>query len=140
VLGFSAGGHLAASVSSNFSSRTYPTVDDADKEKCRPDFSVLVYPAYLIDKDDPSKLAADIKVTGETPPAFVVMAQDDGVKVENAYVYSLALKNAKVPAELHVYPAGGHGYGLRPSANPVSTEWPKLAGEWMRSQGWLKRR
>jgi acetyl esterase/lipase len=139
VLGFSAGGHLAASVSTNYASRTYPAADDADKESCRPDFSVLVYPAYLIDNDDPAKLAADIKVTSQTPPAFVVMTQDDGIKVENAYTYALALKNAKVPAELHVYPTGGHGYGLRPSANPVSTEWPRLAGEWMRAQGFLKR-
>jgi acetyl esterase/lipase len=139
VLGFSAGGHLAASVSTNFASRTYPTVDDADKESCRPDFTVLVYPAYLIDKDDPSRLAADIKVSGDTPPAFAVMTQDDPIRSENAYAYTLALKNAKVPAELHVYPAGGHGYGLRPSANPVSTEWPRLAGEWMRGRGLLQR-
>lgn len=139
VLGFSAGGHLAASVSTNFSSRTYPTVDDSDKDSCRPDFTVLIYPAYLIDKDNPSKLASDIKVTPETPPAFVAMTQDDPIQPENAYTYTLALKNAKVPAELHVYPVGGHGYGLRPSANPVSTEWPRLAGEWMRSQGLLKR-
>ena len=139
VLGFSAGGHLAASVSTNHASRTYPTVDDSDKQSCRPDFSVLVYPAYLINKDNPSELAGDIKVTSQTPPAFVVMTQDDGIKVENAYTYALALKNAKVPAELHVYPAGGHGYGLRPSEHPVSTAWPKLAGEWMRAQGWLKR-
>ena len=139
VLGFSAGGHLAAAVSTNYAARTYPTVDDADKVSCRPDFSVLVYPAYLTEKEDTSKIAPDIKVTGETPPAFLVMTQDDGVKVENVFTYALALKNAKVPVELHVYPTGGHGYGMRPSDHPVATAWPRLAGEWMKARGWLKR-
>lgn len=139
VLGFSAGGHLAAAVSTNYAARTYPTVDDADAESCRPDFSVLIYPAYLMEKEDTSNLAPDIKVTAETPPAFLVMTQDDPVKVENVFTYAQALKNVKVPVEVHVYPAGGHGYGLRPSDHPVSTAWPRLAAEWMKGRGWLKR-
>ncbi len=138
VLGFSAGGHLAAAVSTNFETRTYPVVDDADKESCRPDFSVLIYPAYLTAKGDLSKLAPEINVTKETPPAFIVQTEDDPIKVENAYTYALALKNAKVPAELHVYATGGHGYGLRPTAQTVTT-WPARAAEWMGAMGWLKK-
>jgi acetyl esterase/lipase len=137
ILGFSAGGHLAAAASNNFDSRTYPAVDDADNESCRPDFTILIYPAYLTAKDDSAKLAPEIKVTSHTPPALVVMTQDDPIHVENAYVYGLALKNAKVPAEVHIYPKGGHGYGLRPSQNAVS-HWPDRAAEWLTTQGWLK--
>ena len=137
ILGFSAGGHLSAAASTNFESRTYPLVDDADKESCRPDFTILIYPAYLVVNNDVTKLAPEIKVGANTPPAFIVMTQDDPVKVENAIGYALALKNAKVAAELHLYPSGGHGYGLRPSPQAVSG-WPQRAGEWLSAQGWLK--
>jgi acetyl esterase/lipase len=150
VLGFSAGGHLAAAVSNNYAERSYPAVDDADKLPCRPDFAVLVYPAYLVaeapkvkgeppPKVDVSKLAAELPVTKDTPPTFIAMTQDDPIKIENAYAYALALKAAKVPAELHVYAAGGHGYGLRAGKNPVSTAWPQRAAEWMGAMGWLKK-
>jgi acetyl esterase/lipase len=138
VLGFSAGGHLAAAASNNFDQRSYPAVDDADKESCRPDFAVLVYPAYLAQKEDKSKLAPEMKVSAQTPPTFIAMTQDDPVGIENVYTSAAALKNAKVPCEVHIYPVGGHGYGLRPSKNPVSTAWPKLAAEWMGAQGLLK--
>ncbi|QOV89844.1 alpha/beta hydrolase [Humisphaera borealis] len=137
VLGFSAGGHLSASVSNNFAERTYPAVDDADKESCRPDAAFLIYPAYLVDKADVTKIAADLKVTDKTPPTFIIQTQDDGIKVENAYVYALALKAVKVPTEVHTFAKGGHGYGLRPSENPVS-KWPVLATEWMKTLGWIK--
>lgn len=137
VLGFSAGGHLSASVSNNFAERTYPAVDDADKVSCRPDAAFLIYPAYLVEKNDLSKVAADLKVTDKTPPTFIIMTQDDGIKVENAYTYALALKNAKVPVEVHTFAKGGHGYGLRPTENPV-TKWPALATEWMKTLGWIK--
>jgi acetyl esterase/lipase len=137
ILGFSAGGHLAAAASNNFETRTYPAVDEADKESCRPDFTVLIYPAYLVVKETPSKLAPEINVTATTPPAFLVMTQDDQIGIENVFTYSLALKGAKVPVEAHIYPKGGHGYGLRPSANAVCT-WPQRAAEWMAAQGLLK--
>lgn len=137
VLGFSAGGHLSAMASNSYAERTYPAVDDADKVSCRPDAAFLIYPAYLTDKNDVTKIAPELKVTKETPSTFIVQTQDDGVKVENAYVYGLALKAAKVPAELHIYAAGGHGYGLRPTDQPV-TKWPALATEWMRTLGWVK--
>jgi acetyl esterase/lipase len=136
VLGFSAGGHLAAAVSTNFDRRTYDAVDEADAVLCRPDFSLLIYPAYLTVKEDGDKVAPELKVTGETPPTFLVQAEDDGVRVENSLFYYAALRNAHVPAEMHLYPAGGHGYGLRPSANLVTT-WPKRAEEWLRSLGVL---
>jgi acetyl esterase/lipase len=136
ILGFSAGGHLCALASTAYESRTYPAVDEADKESCRPDFAVLVYPAWLAMKDDLMKLAPEFKVTPNTPPAFIVMTQDDPIKVECAITYGLALKNAKVDVELHLYPKGGHGYGLRPSPLDV-THWPDRAAEWMKTQGWL---
>ena len=137
ILGFSAGGHLAAAASTHYEARTYPAVDDADKESCRPDFTCLIYPAYLTAKEDLAKPAPEIKITANTPPAFIVQTQDDPIKVENAFTYALELRNANVPVELHVYPTGGHGYGLRPSPNAVS-HWPERAAEWMKAQGWLK--
>lgn len=138
ILGFSAGGHLSAATSTNFETRTYPAVDDADKESCRPDFTILIYPAYLTPDRDLTQLAPEIRVSSQTPPTFIAMTEDDPIHVENAFVYALALKKAKVPVELHVYPTGGHGYGLRPSPNGVS-HWPERAAEWLTAQGWLKR-
>jgi acetyl esterase/lipase len=139
ILGFSAGGHLCARASTAFEPRAYEPIDDADKQSCRPDFSVLIYPAYLADSKDTSKMAGDLKVTPATPPAFLVMTQDDPVNVDNAVAYFVALRQAKVSAELHVFPTGGHGYGLRPSPQPVST-WPSLAAAWLKAQGWLNRK
>lgn len=135
VMGFSAGGHLAAAASTLHGQRTYARVDAADDQPCRPDFTLLVYPAYLAEKGG-STLVADVPVNATTPPAFVVMAQDDGVRVENAMAYASALMAAKVPCELHVYPRGGHGYGLRRTELPV-TRWPERAEDWMRERGWL---
>jgi len=140
VLGFSAGGHLAALASNAHATRTYPAVDAADSADCRPDFCVLVYPAFLAVKDKGDSLAAELAVSAaNTPPTFIVMTGDDPVRVENALTYYSALKTARVPAELHLYPQGGHGYGLRRTNNPV-TAWPDRAAEWMRASGWLARR
>lgn len=138
VLGFSAGAHLAASLSTRYDKRAYPPVDAADEVSCRPDFSMPIYPAYLVFKDQDHKLAPDLHVNANTPPTFLIQAEDDGVGVENSLFYYLALKQAKVPAELHLYARGGHGYGLRPSTQTVTT-WPKRAEEWMRSLGVLRR-
>lgn len=137
VLGFSAGGHLAAAASNNYETRIYPHTDAADDVSCRPDFSILIYPAYLTVKDQGDKIAPELPITAQTPPTFIVMAEDDPVRVENALYYTLALKNAKVPCELHVYPTGGHGYGLRPNGQAVTT-WPQRAGEWLAARGLLK--
>ncbi len=137
VLGFSAGGHLAATLCNNWVKRTYDPVDDADRESCRPDFALLIYPAYLVTKEN--KLAPELKVTSRTPPTFIVLTEDDPVRVECGLYYYQALRDAKVPAEMHLYPRGGHGYGLRPSHNDVS-HWPQLAETWLRSSGVLERK
>ncbi len=138
VLGFSAGGHLSATLCAHSADRTYPVVDDADKQSCRPDFTILIYPAYLA-TDDLTNLAPEVKVTGATPPTFIAMTQDDPVHVEGPLLYALALKQAKVSFELHVYPEGGHGYGLRPSKNLVS-QWPQRVEGWLRTRGLLSAR
>lgn len=136
ILGFSAGGHLAAAASNNYEKRTYEAVDDADKVSCRPDFSILIYPAYLTVKDKDDAIAPELPITANTPQTFLTMTEDDGVRVEGPLFYYLALKKVKVPAEMHLYPTGGHGYGLRPSQHTVTT-WPKRAEEWMRVRGLL---
>jgi acetyl esterase/lipase len=137
VLGFSAGGHLAAAISNNFDHRTYGPVDNADTVSCRPDFTLLIYPAYLADPDQVGKLKPEINVTANTPPAFLVQTEDDPVRVENSLYYYLALKNAKVPAEMHLFATGGHGYGLRPAAPSVTT-WPQHAEKWLHAGGMLR--
>jgi len=132
VLGFSAGAHLSAALSTHFDQRLYDRADVADDQSCRPDFAVIVYPGYLALSEQNMAANPEIHVTGQTPPSFIVQAEDDPVHVENSTVYFLLLKNAKVPAELHLYAEGGHGYGLRPTDLPV-TRWPKLVEEWFRT-------
>jgi acetyl esterase/lipase len=132
VLGFSAGAHLAAALSTHFDQRLYDPIDAADKLSCRPDFAVIVYPGYLAIAEEDFAPNSAIHVTENTPPSFIVQAEDDPVHVENATVYVLALKNAKIPAELHIYAQGGHGYGLRRTALPV-TAWPGLLETWLRT-------
>ncbi len=138
VLGFSAGGHLAAATST-IPGRTYPKVDAADDRSSRPDFAVLVYPGYLTVKEEDDRVAPELAINAETPPTFLVMSQDDPVRVENVLGYASALKKAAVPFELHVYPTGGHGYGLRRASDAVTT-WPDRAADWMKSRGLLERR
>jgi acetyl esterase/lipase len=130
VLGFSAGAHLAAALSTHFDQRLYDPIDAADQLSCRPDFAVILYPGYLALAAQNFAPNPDIHVTDKTPPSFIVQAEDDPVHVENAVVYFLALKNAKVPAELHIYAQGGHGYGLRPNGLPVTT-WPRSVESWL---------
>jgi acetyl esterase/lipase len=132
ILGFSAGGHLAAATSTNFDKRSYEPIDDIDKVSDRPDFAVLIYPAYLTEKGK-DQLAPEIRVKKDTPPTFFAHAGDDGVSPENSVMMYLALKRAGVPAELHVYGNGGHGFGLRPAASPAVT-WPARCEEWLRSR------
>jgi acetyl esterase/lipase len=132
VLGFSAGGHLSAAISNHYERRLYAPIDAADNLSCRPDFSVVVYPGYLALSEQDYAANPDIQPTANTPPTFIVQAEDDPVHVENAVVYFLQLKNAKAPAELHVYAQGGHGYGLRPTELPV-TGWPRLVETWLQT-------
>ena len=144
VLGFSAGGNLSALACTNHQRRTYEAKDDVDKVSCRPDFGVLIYPAWLVEEDEskkqpvePLKLKAEFPVDEKTPPMFLAHAHDDPIRVESSVAMYLALKKANVPADLHVYATGGHGFGLRQTESP-STTWPKRCEEWMRSQGLLK--
>lgn len=132
VLGFSAGGNLAARLSNNYSESVYPSVDEVDAVSARPDFAVLIYPAYLFDKDSDALVASDLPVTAQTPPTFMAMAFDDRVGPENVLRYALALKKVEVPTEVHLYPAGGHGFGLRATELPV-TRWPEHCAEWLRA-------
>lgn len=131
VLGFSAGGHLAANLSTNYEKRNYELIDEADKLSCRPDFTVLIYPAYIYREDDKRQSAPEIKVDAKTPPAFIVQTLDDRRLVDSAFNYTRDLKDAKIDAELHLYAKGGHGYGMRPSENPISG-WPILCADWLK--------
>jgi acetyl esterase/lipase len=136
VLGFSAGGHLVAAVSTHFERRAYPPVDAADQESCRPDFAVALYPGHLFDYRRDA-LNADLHVTRDTPPTFLVHAQNDNVDdPSNSLFYYIALKDAGVPAELHVYAEGRHAFGLRQTKLPV-TRWPRLVETWLRTIGMI---
>jgi acetyl esterase/lipase len=140
VLGFSAGGYLAAAISTHFERRLYPTVDAADKQSCRPDFAVALYPGHLWASEDKLELNPEIPVTRQTPPTFVLHAEDDDVNsINHALVYYAALKNAEVPVEMHLYAQGGHAFGLRPSKLPI-TEWPRLVETWLGTLGMLRAR
>ena len=141
VLGFSAGGHVAAAISTHFEQRSYPAVDAADKESCRPDFAVPVYPGHLWDSNDDGKfeLNPDIAahITRRTPPTFLLQAEDDHVdNVNQALVYYIGLKDAGVPVELHLYAQGGHAFGLRRTKLPI-TDWPRLVETWLVTIGML---
>jgi acetyl esterase/lipase len=158
VLGFSAGGHLSAAISTHFARRLYPAVDAADKESCRPDFTVSIYPGHLsipaaewdakqgarkfvvphpanVDKD--LGINPEIPVTSHTPPTFLLQAEDDHVdNVDDSLAYYIALKKAGVPVEMHLYAQGGHAFGLRRTELPI-TAWPQLVETWLRSFGMI---
>ncbi|WP_375244971.1 alpha/beta hydrolase [Sphingomonas parapaucimobilis] len=144
VMGFSAGGHLAASLSTNFAKRAYRAVDATDAISCRPDFALIGYPGHIWaheDEDEGSrdasdlKLRQDIRVSRQTPPTFIVHAEDDKTdSVQQSLAYYLALKEAGVPAEMHIYATGGHAFGVRPTKLPIG-DWTKLAEKWLQSTG-----
>jgi len=135
VLGFSAGAHVAALLSVRTGGRTYAPVDAADDEPLRPDFAMLLYPAYLVRGRGDPRLATDVQPTSTTPPTFLVQTADDGVGAENSLQYALALRGANVPVELHLFPTGGHGYGLRAAVGEVAVAWPRLARRWLIGRG-----
>jgi acetyl esterase/lipase len=138
VLGFSAGGHLAADISNHFQQRSYPPIDDADLESCRPDFAVALYPGHLSVYPRRDELNPDIRVTRQTPPTFLLQATDDPVDdVENSLVYYAALRAAGVPVEMHLYAHGGHAFGLRRTKLPI-TAWPRLLHAWLQTIGILR--
>lgn len=136
VLGFSAGAHLSVALSTHDEKRLYSRIDAADDQSCKPDFELIIYPGYLAIADKNFEFNPDIPVTAATPPTFLLQAEDDPVHVENVIQYFIALKKAGVPAELHVYTKGGHGYGLRPTDLPI-THWPDLATTWLHTIGIL---
>ena len=158
VLGFSAGGHLSAAISTHFEKRLYPAVDAADKESCRPDFAVVIYPGHLSlsaakwdarrgtrkfalhyppNADPYLGLNPDVPVTRQTSPTFLLQAEDDHVdNVNDSLAYYIALKNAGVPAEMHLYAQGGHAFGLRRTKFPI-TGWPQLVEIWLGSIGMI---
>jgi acetyl esterase/lipase len=136
VLGFSAGGHLAAWAATNFDKRAYPEVDASDQASCRPDFAVVIYPGGVV-KRGTAELSPEIRVTPQTPPCFFAQAHDDRVNAENSVAMYLALKRAGVSAELHIYASGGHGFGMRPTGKPAAT-WPQRCEEWLRELAVLR--
>lgn len=160
VLGFSAGGHLVAAISTHYEKRLYPAVDAADKESCRPDFAVVLYPGHLslsaaewdakqgrkkfvvphaANADSELTLNPAIPVTHETPPTFLLQAESDHVdNVDDALSYYIALKNADVPVEMHLYAQGGHAFGLRRTSQPI-TGWPALVETWLVTIGMISR-
>ncbi len=132
VLGFSAGGHLSVMLASHWATDDYPAVDDADKLSAEPNFVIPIYPAYLGDKKDKAQLSPLVKITNKTAPMFIAITHDDSDRAIYAALLYIELKRAKVTSELHIYSKGGHGYGLRPSDNPVST-WPQRCEDWLRA-------
>jgi acetyl esterase/lipase len=144
VIGFSAGGHLVAAVSSHFAQRTYTPVDAADQLSCRPDFAIAAYPGHLWaleDEDSATRdvtnlhLRPDITVRADSPPTFLIQAEDDSVdSVHESLAYYVALQKAGVPVEMHLYAQGGHAFGLRNSKLPIS-DWPRLVETWLQTIG-----
>jgi acetyl esterase/lipase len=132
MLGFSAGGNLTAKTACQFDAKPIGE-DDLGATSARPDFAVLVYPAYLPDKKDSTKLAPELPISDKTPPMIMIHAGDDKIDAQGSILMYQALKANKVQAELHVYGAGGHGYGLRKTENPVHT-WPQRVEAWLVTQ------
>ena len=129
IMGFSAGAHLSVMTSTSFHKRSYTPFDIVDSVSCRPDFCLLIYPAFLSGKD--FKLAPEVKVSSDVPPTMIVQTQDDKFFINSSLFYYYALKEAKVPAWLHLYSEGDHGYGLRKRGYQVD-EWPIRATDWFR--------
>jgi acetyl esterase/lipase len=128
VMGFSAGGSLSARAATLYSKKSYSPIDPIDSLSCRPDFAMLIYPAYL-DQGVGRALTPELIVNGSTPPMFIFATADDGYS-NSALVMATALRDAKVPVELHLMALGGHGYGLR-AGNPAAETWPELAKKWL---------
>jgi acetyl esterase/lipase len=129
VIGFSAGGSLSARASTLFNKKTYSMVDKADSLSCRPDFTMLIYPAYL-DQGSDFSLTPELQISKEVPPMFIFQTADDTYG-NSSLVMAGALRSAKIPVELHMLSKGGHGYGLRPG-NVAAETWPQLAEKWLR--------
>lgn len=135
MVGFSAGGHLVGATATNFEQRSYEPIDDIDKVSCRPDFAIMLYSGYFKVND---ALSPTIRVVAGTPPLFLVHATDDPVsEVDHSVTMYLAMKRAGVPAEIHIYATGGHGFAVRKVDHPCSA-WTQSCVDWLRKQGFLK--
>lgn len=135
VIGFSAGGYMVADISTHFKKRAYSPIDAADNESSRPDFAIALYPGHMRDKGKGLVLNPNIQFTKETPPTFLLQAQDDPVDtVDYSLLYYIGLKQAGAPVEMHLYAQGGHAFGLRSTKFPI-TEWPKLVEKWLDTIG-----
>ncbi|MFH1264409.1 MAG: alpha/beta hydrolase [Planctomycetota bacterium] len=158
VMGFSAGGHLASTAGTHFDSGSPNAEDPIQRASCRPDFMILCYPVVMFDEPYTHRgsqrnllgenadaelvrsLSNEKQVTPETPPTFLFHTDEDtGVPPENSVHFYLALRRAKVPAEMHVYRQGRHGLGLAPES-PGTGNWPKQCEDWMRGLGLLERK
>jgi acetyl esterase/lipase len=134
MAGFSAGGHLVGATCTNFAERAYEPIDEIDKTSCRPDFGILCYSGYFKVKDG---LSPTVGTPADTPPLFFVHASDDAIsEVEHSVAFYLALKHAKIDAELHIYATGGHGFGVRPGSPCAG--WTRCCTDWMRQRGFIK--
>jgi acetyl esterase/lipase len=131
VLGFSAGGHLAAMALSH-PGRTFPADPKRDAASCRPDFGILIYPAYLLDGDDPAKLAPELQFTADSQPVFIAVASDDKWASSSARLY-LELQRLKVPVEMHAFAHGGHGFGILKKKDLPVGSWPELCADWLKA-------
>ena len=136
MLGFSAGGHLTATVITSDGSVSFPK-EDVDKHSPVPNFGLLIYPAYLKNEKEPNILVPEVSVDKDTPPTFVVIAHGDTRFTEGAALFYLAMQRAQRPCEFHVYGKGGHGYGMKEIPERVS-EWTTQAGGWMKEAGLLE--
>jgi acetyl esterase/lipase len=137
VLGFSAGGYLVAATSTL--DRIYKPVDAIDRVSVRPDFGIALYPGHLWRDESRFVLNPDVPVSAHTPPQLIVQNEDDPVdSINNSLVYYIALQKAGVPAEIHIYPKGGHAFGLRHDPAKPATDWPRLAERWLRTIGMVR--
>ncbi|HZJ14858.1 MAG TPA: alpha/beta hydrolase [Chthoniobacteraceae bacterium] len=136
VFGFSAGGQVALIAATNDEQRLYPVADDTDKTSCRPDFLMLCYAWRILAENSLTELKTEIHITAKTPPTFLAQANDDPASLaEGSTLAFLALRNAKVPAELHIYSTGGHGFGMRANGTQAPGDWPGRAELWLKTRG-----
>jgi acetyl esterase/lipase len=136
LLGFSAGGNLLGHAAFDRTERTYPQNPEFDGN-ARPDFIVMIYGGGFLDKDDKTKFRPGFSVPADAPPAFFLVAHDDKTNPTEAAMLYLEYKKQNIPAELHIFTLGGHGFGMRKDGHPIN-EWPQRAADWMQSMGYLK--
>ena len=140
VMGFSAGGHLVADISTNYRKRVYAVSDEIDEENCRPNFGITMFPGHMtFHAGNPYGLNKALPVDSNTPPTFLLQAGNDNVdSIQNSLVYYIALKKAGVQAEYHIYAEGGHAFGINKSAQKIPNwselpiaDWEKLVERWL---------